>query len=72
MVCTGWSPPASTGLSKSVSSLDKEDEDYMRIQQVNPRLNYSIAAAHLISLRAMAVTVFMPLLTSVEDKHIDW
>ena len=35
MVCTGWaSGTDSPGLSKSMSSLDREDDEYLRIQQV--------------------------------------
>ena len=37
MVCHGWTTAdrySPTALSKSISSLDREDEDYIRMQQV--------------------------------------
>ena len=53
MVCTGWaSGTDSPGLSKSMSSLDREDDEYLRIQQVGknpvPRKNNPLSHHHLV------------------------
>ena len=57
MVCTGWaSGTDSPGLSKSMSSLDREDDEYLRIQQVGqnpvhvtgPRKTYCLSHHHFV------------------------